>query len=288
MKLTNNPEYQHTFSNPLTLYHCGQEQCKPLHSFGPAIRPHYLIHYILDGRGEYHVNGNVYHLKKGQGFLITPGTTTLYCADEHDPWEYCWFGFDGYEVNTILKSCGLSQTDLIFTDTSNGALREELLKLIQNFTKGHGNEFSYIGELYLCFSHIRISTDNTSKLIYETYIPKALDYIHNNYTYDIKISDVAKYLSIDRTYLYRLFMNYKKVSPQQYLISYRISVAQKLLRETNLSVTEIAYSCGFRDAPSFSKHFKKQTRITPMQYRSDQNQVLILDNEKELRMGFTN
>jgi len=262
-------------SNPLTLYHCGHEQCKPSHSFGPAIRPHYLIHYILDGQGTFFVNETSYHLKKGDGFLITPGVTTLYCADKNDPWEYCWIGFDGYQVNSILQSCGLSQADPIFTDISNGALKGDLINLIDNFTEGVGNELTYMGQLYLFFSHIHIKTDNSSKIIGEAYVKKAVDYIHHNYTYDIKIADVAKYLSIDRTYLYKLFMVQKNTSPQQYLITYRLKIAQKLLKETDLNVTEIAYSCGFRDTPSFNKHFKKHFNITPLQYRSGKDYFLI-------------
>jgi len=275
MKTTDTLENYIPLNSPLSLYHCGHEQCKPSHSFGPAIRPHYLIHYILNGQGTFFVNNTAHHLKKGDGFLITPGVTSLYSADEKDPWEYCWIGFDGYHVNTILQSCGLSQDDPIFTDTSNGALKKDLFNIIHDFTEGVGNEFTYIGQLYLFFSHIHIPTDNSSKTIGETYIKKALDYIHHNYTYDIKIADVAKYLSIDRTYLYKLFMVHKNTSPQQYLITYRLKIAQKLLKESGLSVTEIAYSCGFRDTPSFNKHFKKHLNITPLQFRSGKDHFLI-------------
>jgi hypothetical protein len=103
---------QITLSTPLTLYHCGHEQCAPSHSFGPAIRPHYLFHYVLGGRGQYCVNGQTYHLTKGNGFLINPGVSTVYTADEHDPWEYCWIGFDGYGVKTILQDSALLQQTL--------------------------------------------------------------------------------------------------------------------------------------------------------------------------------
>jgi AraC-like DNA-binding protein len=268
--MKSNNEKINPLSNDLTLYHCGYELCKPSHSFGPAIRPHYLIHFVISGKGEYHVQGKTYRLTKGNAFLITPGITTIYTADEKDPWEYCWIGFDGYEAKNILRDCDLSETNLIFTDQSNGLLLENLLSLIQNFSEGLGNELTYLGQLYLCLSHMRGLKEKSTKLIYESHITKAMDYIHHNYTYDIKISDVAKYLSIDRTYLYKLFMIYKKVSPQQYLINYRLGIAKKLLMETNLSVTEIAYSCGFRDTPSFNKHFKNRINITPLKYRSCQ------------------
>lgn len=260
---------------PLSLYHCGHEVCKPSHSFGPAIRPHYLFHYILNGQGTYYVNGERYFLKKGNGFLIRPGESTFYIADEENPWEYCWIGFDGSEVKTILKDCGLANNNLIFTDASNGMLQECLLDLIYGFIDGKGNEYTYRGQLYMCFSFMYSSYGDDTRLIYESHMAKALDYIHHNYSYDIKISDVAKYISIDRTYLYKLFQSYKKVSPKEYLIKYRLHIAGELLIKTELNVTEIAYSCGFKDASSFNKHFKRYFNITPLKYRSNKNSIAI-------------
>ncbi len=137
---------------PLVLYHCGHEQCKPSHSFGPAIRPHYLIHFVLHGQGTYHVNGSVYHVGEGEGFLIHPGVTTLYCADDQNPWEYCWIGFDGYDVPTVLKLSGLSHTSLILKDYSNGMLQKDLFSLILAFTERQGNDLFYLGLLYRCLS----------------------------------------------------------------------------------------------------------------------------------------
>jgi AraC-like DNA-binding protein len=208
------------------------------------------------------------HLKGGQGFLIHPGVTTFYIADEKDPWEYCWIGFDGYEVPAIFQNCGLSQTSLILSDHSIGLLWKDFMELVDIFTERKGNDFTYIGQLYLCFSHMYIPEEAAAKRVYENHIVKALEYIHNNYTYDIKIADVARHLCIDRTYLYKLFMTYVKASPQQYLINYRLDIAQKLLKESDLTVTEIAYSCGFRDTPSFNKHLKMRLHTTPLKYRA--------------------
>ena len=254
---------------PLVLYHCGHEKCKPSHSFGPAIRPHYLIHFVIHGQGTYHVNGSIYHVEEGEGFLIHPGVTTLYCADDRDPWEYCWIGFDGYDVTAVLKACGLSHTSLILKDYSNGMLWKDLFSLILAFTERQENEFSYLALLYRCFSHVCRPAQAPSGIIYENYITKALDYIHNNYTYDIRITDIAKFLCIDRTYLYKLFINATALSPQEYLIQNRIKIARQLLLESDLSVSEIAYSCGFRDASSFNKHFKKHLQISPLKYRNN-------------------
>ncbi len=52
-------------SGTLSIYFCGTEPCAPGHAFGPAVRPHYLIHVVLDGKGIYKRNGETYHLKAG-------------------------------------------------------------------------------------------------------------------------------------------------------------------------------------------------------------------------------
>ncbi len=101
-------------NTPLEIYFCGREQCAAGHSFGPAVRPHYLIHFILSGQGRYHVNGDIHHLQAGDAFLIYPGETTFYEADEKNPWEYAWIGFGGESCRALLSSCAFSENAISF------------------------------------------------------------------------------------------------------------------------------------------------------------------------------
>ena len=77
----------------LGLYQFGREDCDPAHSFGPAIRNHYLFHYILSGKGTFiwqdrKGRDNTAVLRAGQGFLISPRQITTYIADERIPWDW--------------------------------------------------------------------------------------------------------------------------------------------------------------------------------------------------------
>lgn len=90
------------------LYQCGFQHCAPLHSFGPAIRDHYLIHCVLSGKGTFQVGERKFPLSAGQGFLIHPDISTTYTADATDPWYYCWVGFGGDGCAAIMSQCGLS------------------------------------------------------------------------------------------------------------------------------------------------------------------------------------
>ena len=65
--------YQREFtgekSGSLYVNCCGLSRTEPLHSFGPALKPHYLIHYIVSGRGRLQLGGKEYPLEQGYGFL---------------------------------------------------------------------------------------------------------------------------------------------------------------------------------------------------------------------------
>ncbi len=78
----------------LMVYHYGHEKCKSEH-YWTGVRDHYLLHYIISGRGTFIYNNESYHLREGQGFLICPNTLSYYRAHKDEPWEYCWVGFHG-------------------------------------------------------------------------------------------------------------------------------------------------------------------------------------------------
>ncbi|MEG2356974.1 MAG: AraC family ligand binding domain-containing protein, partial [Clostridia bacterium] len=64
----------------------GWENCKSGHSYGPAIRDHYLIHYVASGKGQFTAHGATYEIGAGQGFIIYPDQVTFYQADQQEPW----------------------------------------------------------------------------------------------------------------------------------------------------------------------------------------------------------
>lgn len=263
--LINSPLY---VNSSLTLFLCGCENCLPGHTFGPAIRPHYLFHYIFRGKGKFYVGNRCYDVTENQGFLICPGESTYYVADDDDPWDYCWFGFDGYESKTILPNCNLSSKNPIFIDKSDGKVKAELIKLVQLLDSSVFNEYEAMGHLYLVFSKMQQKKKVETNTYDKSYSDMAIDFIRHNYNYDIKISDISKSIGIDRTYLYKIFMKVHNLSPQQYLIQFRLHVACKLLETSTSSITVISYSCGFKDTPAFYKHFKTHYGITPSEYRN--------------------
>ena len=249
---------------------CGYSECGPLHSFGPAVRPNYILHYIVKGRGIYQVGEDRYKLEAGQGFLIEPEVRTFYQADAEEPWTYLWIGFNGARAGDYLKEIGLSGNHLTFRCSEGAKLKEMMQKQLENSTYSVENDF--LSESFLCsfFAVLAHSMELNAPVRQKSenmYVRKAVEYIQNNYSYGINVADAATYVGVSRSYLYTLFLKTLGLSPQEYLISYRITRASQLLVISDLPVEGIAQSCGYEDPLVFSKAFKRRTGMTPTRYR---------------------
>lgn len=94
-----------------------------------------------------------------------------------------------------------------------------------------------------------------------------MNFISEKYAEPIKISDIANYCGLNRSYLTRIFKYATNDTPQEYLIHYRINKARELLTTTDLPIQHIARSVGYLDPFAFSKLFKKKTGLSPTDYR---------------------
>lgn len=257
----------------LNMYQCGTQQCEPGHYYGPAVRDHFLIHYIHEGYGKYCVGGKEYRLQKGQGFLIRPDVVTYYQADLTEPWSYSWVGFHGLKAESYLKSSGLTADDPIFT-CSDDYVNNCFSQMIEAKSLQKGREIRLLGCLYLFLSYLieqngkdRFSDQTESRK--EMYIHKAVEYIEMNYSRKMSISELAHHIGLDRSYLGSVFKKQLNTSPQDFLIHYRINKACELMKNDALSIGDISRSVGYDDPLLFSKLFSKNKGIPPREYRKN-------------------
>lgn len=252
------------------LCHCGYENCSPLHNFGPAVRPNYIIHFILKGKGYFKVGDNRIPLKAGDGFLIVPDVLTYYQADQEEPWSYLWVGFSGKNAKKYLGNLGLGEGHVVFRSENGEQLKQIVLEMLKHQQSSTATDFILESLLYSFFA-VLAKDAAVPKLKYQElenqYIRRAVEFIQNNYPRKIKISDIADYVGITRSYLYTIFMKGFGIAPQEYLSNYRITRASELLTITDLTVEMVAASCGYEDPLVFSKAFKKIKGMPPTKYR---------------------
>ena len=265
---------------------CGLSRTEPLHSFGPALKPHYLIHYILSGKGKFSIGGEVYPLEAGYGFLITPDELAFYQAGEEEPWTYVWVGFSGTQAAEYIENIGLSVRQPVFKSDASEELYQIVKDMMEHNTFGLSNDLRRNGQLGVFLSVIaegsRVEKANEADRA-NIYVRKAVSFIQSNYCNPIKVTDVAEYVCINRSYLYTLFQNSLGMSPQQFLTTFRITKATELLQLTALPIESIALSCGYRDPLVFTKAFRQMKKMSPSNYRKEMQKGGTRRNQEYLR-----
>jgi len=96
-------------------------------------------------------------------------------------------------------------------------------------------------------------------------------YILNNHNEDIKLNAIASTMHYSLSYLTKAFSQQYGCSPLKYLISVRIQNAQQLLKHNpDLTIRQVGEAVGYPEPGYFSRVFKKQTGLSPLEYRSSQ------------------
>ena len=256
----------------LNMYHCGTENCDAGHYYGPAVRDHFLIHYVHSGKGKFYVGEQEYTLQRGQCFLIYPSIVTYYQADFRDPWSYSWVGFNGFKAGDYVKSAGFAMDNPIFNYNSEDYISGCFTQMIAAKDLQRGREMRLLGLLYLFLSQLieqneKYGLQDQAGSRKKSYINKAVEYIERNYSRKMSISELANHLGLDRSYLGSIFKEQLGTSLQDFLIHYRLDKACELMKSENLSIGDVSRSVGYDDPLLFSKLFKKNKGISPREYR---------------------
>ncbi|RUT45189.1 AraC family transcriptional regulator [Paenibacillus anaericanus] len=257
----------------LNLLFFGKEECLPSHTWGPGLRDSYILHYIHSGCGIFGRGEQSHFLTAGQGFLIPPSTIVHYQANENDPWTYSWVGFNGLHAKSFMQRANLSPPYLVYdTGKDSRPHFESFYDDLLNARSLRNGDVLSQSILYRLMAELISSSkaplpDTKPSPSKESYLNQAIGFIENNYSQKISILDIAASVGLDRTYLSSLFKIKFGVSLQTFLLEYRINRATELLRNPELSVSDISRSVGYADPFLFSKMFKKVTGSSPRNSR---------------------
>ena len=229
----------------------GYEECKSKHSFGPALRTHWLLHYVVSGKGIFKIEGREYTVTEGNMFVIPPFVETYYEADENDPWEYIWIGF------TASDNIELGFSDVMYVPQAHRIFED--LKKCSGMVSGR-TEFLCCKIWQLISQIYEKQNENVD------YVERALNIINAEYMSDLSVQSIADSVGLERTYFSSLFKKRTGFSPKQYLLKVRMEHAATFLKEYGYSVSITALSVGYSDVYIFSKTFKQFYGVPPSKY----------------------
>lgn len=230
----------------------GYETCQPAHSFGPAVRTHWLLHYVASGFGKFTREGVTYRVGSGQIFVIPPFLETYYEADRERPWQYMWIGFTTEEKLPEVFS------QPVIACPGVGDVFNEMMSCS---SMENGRSAFLSGCLWKLVAVLLEKGKPKAD-----YIDKALNCMHSEYSRGITIREIADRLGLDRSYFSTAFSKRIGVSPSEYLINLRLAKAAELMRIYKERPSTAAISVGYDDPYHFSKIFKKRFGMSPREY----------------------
>lgn len=244
--------------NPLI---CGEEQCASGHSYGPAARSYWLLHYVVSGKGMFTSPRGTFSVSKGEIFIIRPYEITFYQADTSEPWKYIWIGFT---ASTLLPPA-MTDNDTVYApylaDVFFDCLSEPDIASLSA-----GYEYFLCAKIWEILGKLsRLKQRNIQT--FERYIKPAINIMEAEICNGITVEEVAERLHINRSYFSVIFKDSMKISPQKYLLGRRMERAAELLTNHALNNTVTAASVGYSDVFVFSRAFKSYFGVSPSEYK---------------------
>lgn len=260
---------------------CGVEQCLPGFTVGPRVRDNYHLHVIISGKGTLETEGREYHLHTNQVFLLKPGKEVYYRADDEDPWRYCWISFNGRIAQRYMDMAGfvdhVSALDCTVDSQVFLGLTRQILDcseiMVYNDLRRLGLTLEFISSLMEACMKSKGHMLRHSDFSPEVYVQYALDLVHDNYD-KVRVDDMARYIGINRSYLTYIFKKKTGMSPQQYLMQFKLKKARDLLMDTDLPIQDIAAQVGYDNPLTFSKIFKSYFGESPRTYRTRKDRLV--------------
>ena len=227
-------------------------------------KTNYLDFELVDeGEMTIHYNGQRYLIPSGSAVLIPPGESKLSTASARGCRKR-YIGISGLILNNNLVGMNLDKVSVL-NDFRNAEF-EELFALLWTLTeeKRLENIREYGAKVYqllLLLSHCAIQQP------YPEELQRAVTFISQHLSQHLTLEEICSAAYCGRSTLQWQFKHYMNSSPIRYLTETRMKCAVKLLKNTTLSIKEIAQKCGYGDQLYFSAAFREYSGLPPRKYR---------------------
>jgi AraC-like DNA-binding protein len=253
----------------LIVYNVGFQKCGSGYGWGPGVRDHYLLHYIVSGHGKYEADGRTFVLSPGDAFLAVPDVPIFYQAAEEDPWEYDWVGFSGPAAPLLLAQTPFTRRDPVLRPEAGELLRQGLLDIYKARGADYPSAVRMSGYLQAVLGLLMEHGPDQGEKAQSAYARQGAVFLQQNYSRAVGVEEAARYAGVSRSCLYRAFQAEFGCSPSTYLIRFRLQRACQLLRHSSLPIGAVALSVGFEDPYYFSRAFRRELGVSPTEYRNN-------------------
>lgn len=236
--------------------------------------PLYLIQYTVSGAGEFRLGETTHTISEGMAFLAEiPGDHHYCLPSSSQHWEFYFVLFRQQHLQQLwtelVQSIGVTPS----FQQSSPAVRS--LRSLYAEACGNRIENSFqASSLIYCFLMELLQSSSLQqhdKAAWPIQIRQAVAYMESDFHTLQSLDDVASAADWSKYYFTRVFTETTGISPMDYVTKLRIQKAVELLRQTELTVEQIAHSIGYSSSSYFSKVFRSKVGFPPRDFRLAQH-----------------
>jgi AraC-like DNA-binding protein len=265
---------------PYFLHSIGQHELQPK-TVKPEGHEYDQFFYNTKGEGVLILEGKKFDVPAGDGFFIPAHIPHEYYPKD-SVWDVRWMVPRGDRLSQLYEKFNLKGGvyhlwNLTGLEIQMNKMREELLndeQLGNYYASAHVQEFimefiKQTGMLNRQKQNLSLSYSNvvSKKNSYQKHMNILADYVDHHFMNPITEKELCNLLNLTPQHLGRITRACRGMTPIEYINHVRIDKARSYLGFTNLNACEIAKNCGFENNNYFWRTFKKQTGLTPGEYR---------------------
>lgn len=228
-------------------------------------QPHFEIIIVESGQFNIEINHTVYTLTKGHLMILPPDTPSIrfHHADKRTLTHSIRFTAEG--IDSALIKHLINATEYL-------APLYDVLHQDLSLPLGADKVWNQLDNLVFSLHQSLHQNDNgsSSTIMRERYesdiFNEIIDYIHQSDIVALKVSDLVNEFNLSRSTLQQLFNKYEHTTPKSYINQQRLEKSRQLIRESNLSITQIAAELGYGSIQYFSRAFSKAFNMSPSEY----------------------
>lgn len=261
-------DYQYeVFKPPVRITNAGVSSWKTGAKYELKNRTLFSLNMVTKGNAHFIQRDFCGMVEPGQVFLSHVNCGQSFATGDKGFLMKRFVRMDGELVQAHLRALGLIYKNVITPANKNALIRlfRNAYRLMRERPKGFVEKLSLIAHEMLI---------ELSKSVVDDYPPKlsaGIDYVYKNLHRSISLDEICQAMHVSVRQCTRLFQENLNQSPLHFFHKQKHVWAENLLKESQLSITEISKMLGFNDPMYFSNRFKKFANLSPTEYRNREN-----------------
>lgn len=227
------------------------------------------LYYMLKGSTTYYIGDKIFHIQQGNFAYIPKGILHKTDYEENANNERILLNFNDQifigELQAIKEE--LNNCRVIYVEKDALPYLEKLLENIEREYHSQKEFRSILLQLYvteLLVQLCRYKHDDKPALSgIDRTLYQISKYISTHFQEELSLKELSRVFAMSESHLSRKFKSHTGIGINEYITYVRVTNAEKLLRETNLPITQVAQQCGFNDSNYFSTVFKRIKGVQP-------------------------